>query len=80
MGESSNLPLVEVRFYRRVHLEFHGPTVTSDAGLLACRESDDVLGLTEIATACLQEGWGDGNVRHQLVFLLGQPVYTCLAE
>lgn len=79
MGESSKPPLV-VRFDRRVHLEFHGLTVTSDAGLLACRESDDVLGLTGIATACLQEGRGGDNVQHQLVFLLGQPVYTCLAE
>ena len=79
MGESSKPPL-EMRFDRRVHLEFHGPTVTSDAGLLACRDSDDVLGLTEIATVCLQEGRGGGNVQHQLVFLLGQPVYTCLVE
>ena len=56
MGESSKPPL-EMRFDRRVHLECHGPTVTSDAGLLACRESDDVLGLTEIATAvCKRAG------------------------
>ena len=39
MGEDNNPP-IKLKFDRRVHLEFHGATITSDAGLLACRELD----------------------------------------
>ena len=68
-----------LRFDRRVRLEFHGSTITSDDGLLACRELDDALGLTETATACLQESRGGRNVQHELVALVRQSVYSRLA-
>ena len=78
MGESTN-PRAKLRFDRRIRLEFHGATITSDAGLLACRELDDALGLTETANECLQESRGGRNVQHRLVGLLRQSVYSRLA-
>ena len=78
MGESTN-PRATLRFDRRIRLEFRGATITSDAGLLACRELDDALGLTETASECLQESRGGRNVQHRLVGLLRQSVYSRLA-
>ena len=78
MGESTDTRAT-LRFDGRVRLEFQGTTITSDAGLLACRELDDALGLTETANECLQESRGGRNVQHQLVALLRQSVYSRLA-
>jgi hypothetical protein len=78
MGERAKETL-KLRFDRRLRLEFHGARITSDAGLLAFRELDGVLGLTEMAPACLQETRGGRNVQHELVSLLRQSVYSRLA-
>jgi hypothetical protein len=77
-GESdSDVP--RLAFDRRLKLEFHGSSVTSDAGLLAYRELDDALGLTVLAGAMLSESRCGKNTRHVLIGLLRQSVFGRLA-
>ena len=78
MGEKIREAL-KLRFDKRLRLEFHGARITSDAGLLACRELDGALGLTEAAPTYLRETRGGRNVQHELVPLLRQSVYSRLA-
>lgn len=78
MGEKTKETL-KLQFDKRLRLEFHGAKITSDAGLLAYRELDEVLGLTEMAPIYLQETRSGRNVQHELVPLLRQSVYSRLA-
>src|SRR5437763_12276268 len=70
---------LRVDFDRQIKLEFHGSTVTSDAGLLAYRELDDALGLTRTAASGLQDTRTGQNTRHSLLALLRQSIYSRLA-
>ena len=67
-------------FDRRLKLEFHGSSVTSDAGLLAYRELDDALGLTTLAGAMQSDARRGKNARHLLTGLLRQSVFGRLAK
>ena len=60
---------LRVDFDRRLRLEFQGSRITSDAGLLAFRELDDALGLTEFAGAATSECRRGKNSRHLMAGL-----------
>src|SRR5260221_4729892 len=77
-GESES-DVVRLDFNRRLMLQFCGSVVTSDAGLLAYRELDDALGLTEMAGETLADARTGRNGRHALVGLLRQSVFGRLA-
>ena len=78
MGERKTGAL-RVNFDRKLKLEFHGVEVTSDAGLLAYREIDDVLELTEMIAAELRDNRTGKNTQHSIAALIRQSVYSRLA-
>src|ERR687897_2487867 len=77
-GEADGAAL-RVAFDHRLKLEFHGSRVTSDAGLLAFRELDSALGLTELAGEALAHTRTGQNSRHTLIAQLRQAVFGRLA-
>src|SRR5260370_26813256 len=77
-GESKTEAL-RLDFDRRLMLQFRGSVITSDGGLLAYRELDDVLALTMSGGERLAEARTGKNCRHLLVGLLRQSVFGRLA-
>jgi hypothetical protein len=78
MGDCQNGEL-RVHFDGRLKLRFVGSQVTSDAGLLAYRELDEALALTETGANNLQDPRLGQNKQHGLVPLLRQSIYSRLA-
>ena len=78
MGDCQNRDL-RVQFDRRLKLKFLGSKVTTDAGLLAYRELDEALGLTETGEELLADSRLGSNKQHRLVPLLRQSIYSRLA-
>src|SRR6187551_1131042 len=77
-GEADRSSL-RLDFDRRLMLQFRGSTIISDAGLLACRELDDTLYLTDTAADTLADARTGKNGRHRLAGLLRQSVFGRLA-
>ena len=78
MGDCQNGEL-RVDFDGRLKLRFIGSQVTTDAGLLAYRELDEALALTETGADNLQDCRLGQNKQHGLVPLLRQSIYSRLA-
>ena len=74
VGESENEPL-RLDFDRRLKLEFHGSRITAAAGLLAYRELDDALGLTDMVGDDLVDPRTGKNGRHALTGLFRQSAF-----
>ena len=76
---ASKKPALRVAFDSRLKLEFHGSKVTSDAGLLAYRELDAALGLTDLGENLLND-WRTGkNTQYSMVALMRQSIFSRLA-
>ena len=78
MGDAKKDDL-RVGFDSRLKLKFLGSQITTDAGLLAYRELDEALGLTEMGAELLQDSRLGQNKQHQLLPLLRQSIYSRLA-
>ena len=77
MGDARKDAL-RVEFDSRIKLEFHGAAITSDAGLVAYRELDEALELTQMGRVFRDSRRGK-NTQHELIGLLRQSVCSRLA-
>src|SRR5262252_2601979 len=77
MGDAKSGP-VRLWFNRQLRVEFHGATVTSDAGLLLARELDERLGLSTLIERHLADPRTGRNYQFSLPDLFRQSIYSRL--
>src|SRR5260370_18000110 len=73
-GEADNAAL-RLDFDRRLLLQFRGSTITSDAGLLAYRELEDTVCLTDTGADTLAAARTGKNGRHRLTGPLAHSLF-----
>jgi DDE family transposase len=78
MGDTKAGP-VRLSFNPQLRVEFHGATVTSDAGLLLPRELDERLGLSTLIERHLADPRTGHNSQFPLPDLFRQSIYSRLA-
>jgi DDE family transposase len=78
MGDAKAGP-VRLSFNPQLRVEFHGSTVTSDAGLLLPRELDEHLGLGALIERHLSDSRTGRNYQFPLPDLFRQSIYSRLA-
>ena len=66
-------------FNSRLKLEFHGSKVTSDAKLLAYRELNAALGLTDLGDELLNDWRTEKNTQHLMLALMRLSNFSRLA-
>jgi len=67
---------LNIRFNRKIKLEFHGAKLTSDGGLLAYRELDEALGLFNSTSTVMNDKRTGRNIQHDMTNLLRQFVLS----
>ena len=77
MGEART-DAARIGFDGSVKLQFHGADVSSDGGLFPYRDLDEALALTAQAAAQLTDSRTGSNIRHSVLALLRQSVFSRL--
>ncbi len=75
MGESQNQPF-QLSFNRFLRVDFQGPWVTSDGGLLVVRGLDERLGPTALIQNYLVDSRTGRNTQFPLADLFRQSAYS----
>ncbi|MGA7927430.1 MAG: transposase [Candidatus Sulfotelmatobacter sp.] len=78
MGEKQNPPF-QLSFEPSLKVDFEGPRVTSDSGLLLVRELDERLGLSAPIAENIMDGRRGKKMQLPLPDLLRQSIYSRLA-